>query len=249
MKQRAFTIIVLTASVVISVGIYYGIMGQADKDSILHTIYAGGPLVMGLITLSLLTITYTFERLFSLNKAQGKGDIAKFLSTIMKSLTDGKVEDAIKACDVQRGSLANIVRSGLSRYQEIKQDNSMDKKAKIAEVKRVIEESTMLEMPILEKNLVSLSTIASVSTMWGLLGTVLGMIRSFAALAKSGGGVDAAQLSLGISEALINTALGIGTSFFAIVFYNFFTTIIDGITFSIDESGFTLTQSFASSYK
>lgn len=63
------------------------------------------------------------------------------------------------------------------------------------------------------------------------------------------GAPDSAALAAGISEALYNTALGIGTSFFAIIGYNFLTTILDGITFGIDESGFTLTQSFAASHK
>jgi biopolymer transport protein ExbB len=101
---------------------------------------------------------------------------------------------------------------------------------------------------MLEKNLVFMSTIASVATLLGLFGTVLGMIRSFSAMANAGA-PDAAALASGISEALINTAIGIGTSFLSIVAYNFFTTMIDGITFGIDESGFTLTQSFASNYK
>ena len=117
-------------------------------------------------------------------------------------------------------------------------------------IQKEVEEATALELPMLEKNLVFLSTIASVATLLGLFGTVLGMIRSFSALgADSGGGAAASQLSQGISEALYNTALGIGTSAIAIIFYNMFTTRIDGITYGIDESGFTLTQSFASLYK
>jgi biopolymer transport protein ExbB len=76
------------------------------------------------------------------------------------------------------------------------------------------------------------------------------MIKSFSALGEdSGGGAAAAELSKGISEALYNTALGIGTSAIAIIFYNIFTTKIDAVTFGIDESGFTLTQSFAANYK
>ena len=78
----------------------------------------------------------------------------------------------------------------------------------------------------------------------------MGMIRSFSALGEdTGGGAAAGKLSQGISEALYNTALGIGTSALSIIFYNIFTTKIDGITYGIDESGFTLTQSFASLYR
>ncbi len=75
------------------------------------------------------------------------------------------------------------------------------------------------------------------------------MIRSFAALGEEGGGGNATQLAIGIAEALYNTALGISTSAIALVFYNMLTTRIDNITNSIDEAGFTLTQSFASLYK
>jgi len=73
--------------------------------------------------------------------------------------------------------------------------------------------------------------------------------RSLGVKADSGGGEAASKLSQGISEALYNTALGIGTSAISIIMYNVFTTRIDGITYGIDESGFTLTQSFASLYK
>jgi Biopolymer transport proteins len=101
---------------------------------------------------------------------------------------------------------------------------------------------------MLSKNLVFLSTITSVGTLIALLGTVMGMIRSFSALGAEGGG-NAGALAVGISEALYNTALGIGTSALALIMYNVFTTKIDSITYGIDESGFTLTQSFASLYK
>lgn len=127
--------------------------------------------------------------------------------------------------------------------------NEFDTDQKVLSIQKEIEEATALELPMLEKNLVFLSTIASCATLLGLFGTVLGMIRSFSALGSSGGGGDATALAQGISEALINTALGISTSFLAIVSYNFFTTIIDGVTYGIDESGFTLTQSFAANYR
>jgi len=104
-------------------------------------------------------------------------------------------------------------------------------------------------LPKLEKNLVFISTIASVATLMGLLGTVIGMITSFGALGNSGGSEAAQQLSQGISEALYNTALGIGTSAFSIIMYNLFTTRIDGITYGIDECGFTLTQHYTALYK
>jgi biopolymer transport protein ExbB len=140
------------------------------------------------------------------------------------------------------------MRAGLKKYKEMTVNTELTTEQKVINIQKEIEEATTLELPMLEKNLVFLSTIASCATLMGLFGTVLGMIRAFRALSDTGGS-NSTQLALGIAEALVNTALGIGTSFIAIVFYNFFTTNIDGITYGIDETGYTLTQSFASIYK
>ena len=158
------------------------------------------------------------------------------------------MDSAMAECDKQAGSVGNVMRSGLSKYREMVSDHEMNTDQKVLSIQKEIEEATALEVPMLEKNLVFLSTISSCATLLGLFGTVLGMIRSFAAMSNAGA-PDAGALAGGISEALINTALGISTSFIAIIAYNFFTTLIDGITYGIDESGFTLTQSFASTYK
>jgi biopolymer transport protein ExbB len=74
------------------------------------------------------------------------------------------------------------------------------------------------------------------------------MIKAFAALATAGA-PDASALANGISEALINTALGIASSAFAIISYNYFTSKIDTLTYSIDEMGFSISQSFKANYK
>lgn len=227
MKQGSLNMVIIFGAAVIGYLIYEFMLPQFIKD--------GGPLVAGLIALSIMVVTYVIERLLSLKKAGGRGPLPKFLKTLVTNLNSNDIPAAISACDQQRGSMANIVKTGLERYHELGTKKDMSKKEKMEEVKRVIEEATMLEMPILERNLIALSTIASIATMWGLLGTVLGMIRSFAALAKAGS-ADATQLSLGISEALINTAGGISIAIAAIVAYNFFTTKIDGMTYMIDEA-------------
>jgi biopolymer transport protein ExbB len=124
----------------------------------------------------------------------------------------------------------------------------MDAEQKVALIQKDIEETTQLEMPMLEKNLVILATIVSVATLLGLLGTVLGMIKAFAALATAGS-PDSVGLANGISEALINTALGIGTSALAIIFYNYFTSAIDGLTYGIDETSYSIIQNFTAQTK
>jgi len=211
--------------------------------------YEGGIIVPLLIAAFLTVLTFTIERFLTISKATGKGNIAEFIRKVQYHLANKNVDAAIAECDRQKGSVANVMKAGLRKYKEMINVSELDTEQKVLSIQKEVEEATALELPMLEKNLVFLSTIASVATLLGLLGTVLGMIKSFAALGAEGGGQAANELSVGISEALYNTALGIGTSAVAIIMYNVFTTKIDGITYGIDESGFTLTQSFASLYK
>ncbi len=214
----------------------------------LGTMYQGGFVVPILLATLLTLISFIIERALTIVKAKGKMDAGEFVRKVQYHLANKNVDAAIAECDKQAGSVGNVMRSGLVKYKEMTHNNDLDTDQKVLSIQKEIEEATALELPMLEKNLVFLSTIASCATLLGLFGTVMGMIRSFAAMSQAGA-PDAGALAAGISEALINTALGISTSFFAIVSYNFFTTIIDGITYGIDESGFTLTQSFAASYK
>src|SRR4029079_19047615 len=220
---------------------------KGPKDAF-HRIYEGGIIVPLLIGMFLMVITFSIERFMTISKALGKGSIADFISKVQYHLAKRNVDAALAECDRQRGSVANVMKAGLRRYKEMINVTELDTEQKVIAIQKEVEEATALELPMLQKNLVFLSTITSVGTLIALLGTVIGMIRSFSALGEEGGG-NAGALAVGISEALYNTALGIGTSALALIMYNVFTTKIDSITYGIDESGFTLTQSFASMYK
>lgn len=223
-----------------------------DRDEAiggLAKMYLGGIIVPILIGCFLTVITFIIERFLTVLKASGSGNNAEFIRKVQYHLANKDVDKAIAECDRQKGSVGNVMKSGLRKYKEMIGNTELATEQKVLNIQKEVEEATALELPMLEKNLVFLSTIASVATLLGLLGTVLGMIRSFSALGSTGGADAAASLSQGISEALYNTALGIGTSAFAIIFYNIFTTKIDAVTYGIDESGFTLTQSFAANYK
>jgi biopolymer transport protein ExbB len=221
---------------------------QGPKSSLVR-MYQGGIIVPILIGALLTVVTFVIERLMTISKATGNGNIAEFIRKVQYHLANKNVDAAISECDKQKGSVGNVMKAGLRKYKEMISVSELDTEQKVMAIQKEVEEATSLELPMLEKNLVFLSTIASIATLLGLLGTVMGMIRSFAALGEAGGGEAAQRLSEGISEALYNTALGIGTSAVSIIMYNVFTTKIDGITYGIDESGFTLTQSFASLYK
>ena len=207
-------------------------------------VYKGGIIVPVLMSLMLTVLAFGVERYLAISKAAGKGQVVNFMSNINEMLNTGKIDAAKAACNEQKGSVANVIHSGLVKYQEMEKEKSLPKDQKIVSIQKEIEEATSLELPALEQNLVVLSTIASLATLIGLLGTVIGMIKAFSALANAGA-PDSVALAAGISEALINTALGIGTSALAIIFYNFFTTKIDKLTYSIDEGGFTIVNTFA----
>ena len=218
-------------------------------NAIIGMIYLGGPVVHVLVMCMLTVLVFSLERFFVLNKAEGAGNLENFVLTIRQLLKANKLEEAKEECDKQQGSVGNVVKEALVSYQALTKETQLNKEQKMAALSKSIEEATTLEMPMMEKNMTILSTLGTVATLIALLGTVMGMINAFYALGSGGGTPDAAALSIGISEALINTALGIGTSAVAIIFYNFFTSKIDGMTFKIDEIAMSIQQSFAEHHK
>ncbi len=258
--RSTMTIVAMLVSLAVCVLVYHYIMGNPINfeggnpegkglpGNYLAIIYKGGFIVPMLMTLNLVLIIFTIERFISLGQAAGKGRLNVFVKNIQDDLKSDKIEEALVRCDKQQGSLANVLKAGLLRYRALQSESTLTKDQKILALQKEFEEATALELPILSRNVVIISTIASISVLTGLMGTVLGMIRAFAALATAGS-PDAVALSTGISEALINTAFGIGGSLLAIVLYNYFSTRIDNFTYKIDEAGFSLVQSFAASTK
>lgn len=224
-------------------------MKDLTPDAIIGMVYLGGPVVHVLVMCMLTVIVFSLERFFVLNRAEGAGNLENFVLKIRQLLKSNNLEEAKEECDRQKGSVGNVIKEALVSYQALSKDTQLNKEQKLAALNKSIEEATTLEMPMLEKNMTILSTLGSVATLIALLGTVMGMINAFYSLGAGGGTPDAAALSIGISEALINTALGIGTSAVAIIFYNFFTSKIDGMTFKIDEIAMSIQQSFAETQK
>ncbi|AKD02510.1 MotA/TolQ/ExbB proton channel family protein [Pontibacter korlensis] len=214
----------------------------------LGIVYKGGWVVPVLLSLNLMVFIFAIERGLTIGKAKGTKSVAEFVRNISAKLNQRDINGAIAACDVQKGSVANVVKAGLLKYKEMQNEPELLKAEKVAAIQKEIEESTSLELPMLEKNLVVISTIASISTLVGLIGTVLGMIKAFSALATSGA-PDSVALANGISEALINTALGITGSTIAIIAYNYFTSKIDELTYSIDEAGFSMVSTFTAQHE
>jgi len=210
--------------------------------------YKGGFIVPILMGMLLMVFVFSVERFIVIGKATGKGSLDAFVKKIQSLLASGNIAAASAECDKQEGSVANVIKSGLKKYSEMEVEGKMDTDQKCLAIQKDIEEATSLEMPMLEQNLTIIATLVSVGTLMGLLGTVTGMIKAFGGLANSGA-PDQAALATGISEALINTATGIGTSTVAIIMYNILTSKIDKLTYAIDEAGFSIIQTYASTHK
>ncbi|GAB3247615.1 MotA/TolQ/ExbB proton channel family protein [Larkinella harenae] len=207
-------------------------------------VYKGGPIVPLLFTCFLIVLVFSIERFITIGRANGSGSIDEFVRKVKGMLDRNEVEAAIKECDRQKGSVGNVVKTALVKYQQLRNDTELTKEQKLVALQKEVEEATTLELPMLEKNLTIIATLASVSTLVALLGTVLGMIRAFSELGSTGQ-PDTAALSTGISEALVNTALGIGTAAIATIMYSYFTSRIDELTYNIDEIGLSIQQNFA----
>jgi len=212
------------------------------------TVHRGGIIVPFIMSYLLIVITFSIERFVVIGKASGTGNVDAFVRKIQSFLTAGNIDAANGECDKQKGSVANVIKSGLKKYREMEIEVGLDVDQKTLAIQKDIEEATALEMPMLEQNLTVIATLVSIGTLTGLLGTVVGMIKAFSALATSGA-PDTTALSTAISEALINTALGISTSALSIIMYNVFTSKIDKLTYAIDETGFSIVQTFAASHK
>lgn len=249
--KDAFWIIIVCA--IVAFTFYFQVLGNSANfvggdtsghpANLMGTVYKGGFVVGVILTLLLTVICLGVERYFALRSAFGTMSLSKFTAQVKELIKAGKFDEAQALCNKMRGSVANVVSASISAYKDVEGNSTMKKAQKIAKIQQAHEEATQLEMPTLQMNLPIVATIVTLGTLTALFGTVLGMIRSFQAL-SSGGGADSMALSAGISEALVNTASGILTSWFAVIIYNFFTNKIDKLTYALDEVGYTIAATY-----
>src|SRR5665647_242765 len=244
--QDKFSALVIPIAFIISVFVYFFVMGAPSnfqgnssansplQGNYLGIIYRGGYIVPILMTLLIIALTFSLERYYTIKKAYGNLPPVKFVAKLKDYLAKDDIQGAKAECDRVQGSVASVAKSTLDKYEQMEKDKIMTKEQKVLDIQKSVEEAISLELPGLEENLPVLATISSLATLMGLLGTVLGMIRSFAAMANAGA-PDSVALATGISEALINTAFGIAAASLAIVSYSYFTTRIDKLTYAIDE--------------
>ena len=264
--KSGFTVIILCC--IIAVCIYLFVFGSAsnfkgdigaafvcmsdaeafEPAGLIGTVYMGGFVVPIIWTLLFSVIAFSIERYFAIRNAYGRSSLTKFVADIKAALQANDLVKAQAICDKQRGSVANVVGATLKKYKEMEGNTVLTKEQKILAIQKELEEATALEMPMMQENLPIIGSIVTLGTLTGLFGTVLGMIKSFSAMSAGDGGTDSSALAVGISEALVNTASGILTGALAVISYNYYTNKIDRLTFSLDEVGFTIVETFSATH-
>jgi biopolymer transport protein ExbB len=191
----------------------------------------GGPVMWPLLAFSILTVTFIVERGLALRRA--KINVNEFLSKIRKALLVNRdVREAIKICEANPGPVGSVVKAALLRYGHPRE-----------EIEKNIESAAVFESARLERGLMVLSTSANLSPMLGFLGTVTGMIKSFATLAQAGLSNPGA-VAAGISEALITTAAGLFIAIPAQLGYNYFMSQINSFLRDIETASNMLLETF-----
>jgi len=192
----------------------------------------GGIFMYPLLFFSVLAATVAIERFIVFSKA--KLNVSDFLTKIRKALlVNRNVKEAIKICEQSKGPVASVMKAGLLRYGHPRED-----------IEKTIENAALYELDRLEKRLGVLATTANVAPMLGFLGTVAGMIKSFATLAEQGL-TNPAAVAVGISEALITTATGLIIAIPAQLVYNWYTTKITRFVRDIETASNMLVETFS----
>lgn len=181
----------------------------------------GGWIMWPIMACSVAAAVLFFERVFHLHRAQIKPD--DFLNGIYTIVNRGNIAEAVSICDQTPGPVAHMVRTALLHSDE----PSLD-------LKQTINKAGLGEIPRLEKNLGGLLTIAQVTPLLGLMGTVVGLIRIFMVMEQHAPLVEIGDLSAGIWQALTTTAVGIAVSIPAFAAYNFLLSRVENITINME---------------
>jgi biopolymer transport protein ExbB len=208
----------------------------------MQMIYNAGPLVAVLFFVSILTIAFALERFWALNIARGKVPYEKVFPRVKEAIEKGDLDAAEEQANNQYGSVGRILSAGIKKYKALK--GKLQERGLRNELSLALQEANVLEGALLERNIIPIATIGSIANLIGLLGTVVGMIQSFAAISAGGEGekIAAAKLAQGIATALINAAGGLIVAIMAVIFYNYFLSRIDKIVFSMEEAAGNLLE-------
>jgi len=160
---------------------------------------------------------------------QSNVDKDGFTKVLTRNILSGDLRNALKLCSISKFPLAKILQAGL-----------MKAKDSDVEVQAAMDEAALREMPRIEKRIGYLAMLGNVAVLMGLLGTILGLIRSFGAVANASAAEKATELAKGISEAMYNTAFGLTVAIIAIVSFAFLQSKAQHLSDDINETTVSL---------
>jgi biopolymer transport protein ExbB len=204
---------------------------MTKEDSIITFFQKFGFVFWPLALCSVTALTFIIERLFTFIRSRSKIGTEQFMSSITESLRSENIMEAVSTCEEAGGPLPNVLKAGLLKYSQAQIEERQINKEEIQES---IQEASLLEVPELERNLPVLATVAVVSPLFGLLGTVTGMINAFTTIALEGTG-DPQQLAGGISQALLTTAGGLTIAIPCLIFYQLFDSWVNRYVLEIEQ--------------
>lgn len=187
---------------------------------------SGGPIMWPILICSIWALAVVIERLWFLNRI--KIDADRFLRSVLEKVKQHKIKEALSDCDTTKSPIGQILRAGILKEGRSRQ-----------EIKEAIEDAALYEVPLVERNLNVLATIAHVSPLLGLLGTVTGMVTCFQTIqvkATSTHPLSPGDLAGGIWEALLTTVFGLVVAIPAFIAYNYLVSRVNSIILDMERA-------------
>lgn len=196
----------------------------------LEHILDGGQMMIPLVVLSILSLAVIIDRLWAFRAAES--DSSKLKQTVIEEMQANNIEAAMQACESTKGPVASVLLEGLVKFKKLQVLGCSMTEIE-GNVTKTMSDYAPHIVQALEKRLNILTMIASIAPLLGMTGTVTGMIASFGSMSS---GLDAAKVSVGISEALVTTAGGLIVAIPAVIAHNIFKKRIDKFILDIEES-------------
>ncbi len=196
------------------------------KMSVWQLFLAGGPVMWPILLCSVFALAIILEKFWHLHKI--RIDTQEFLSNILNKMKHHHTKEALEICDNTKSPISIILKAGILKYDRPR-----------IQIKETMEDAALYEVPRLEKNLSALATIAHISPLLGLLGTVTGMVRCFQAIqtkATSFHPVSPGDLAGGIWEALLTTVAGLIVAIPTFVAYNYLVSRINSFILEMEKA-------------
>ena len=212
-------------------GDHYVPLKMTKRDTIVTFFAKFGFVFWPLFLCSVAALTFIIERLFTFIRSRSKLGTEQFMASVTDSLRNDNIMEAVSTCEEAGGPLANVLKAGLLRYSQAQiEEREITKE----EIQEAIQEAGLLEIPELERNIPVIGTVGVISPLFGLLGTVTGMISAFTTIALEGTG-DPQALAGGISQALLTTAAGLTIAIPCLVFSQIFESWVSKFVLEIEQ--------------